>query len=155
MTRIALATFLAALSCVATAADAPKVVDPWIRATPPQVMTGAAYLTIQGGDAADTLTGVRSGVAAKVEIHTTMQHDGVMHMMPVESLPIPAHGTVKLAPGGEHLMLTGLTRALTPGQSVTITLQFEHAGAMDVTFPVVDARSEDAAGHHGDHAGHH
>lgn len=141
MARTALATLLLALSGTASAADAPKLVDPWIRATPPLVMTGAAFVTIQGGDAADKLTGAKTSVAAKVEIHTVKQQDGVMHMMPMDSLAIPAHNAVKLAPGGEHLMLIGLKRGLTPGETVTITLQFEHAGAVDVAFPVLDARA--------------
>lgn len=155
MTRIVLASFLLALGGVAAAAGAPKVLDPWIRATPPQVTTAAAYVTLEGGETADRLTGAKTNVAAKVEIHSTMQHDGMTLMMPMEALPVPARSTVKLAPGAEHLMLTGLKRALTPGETVTITLQFEHAGAMDVAFPVVDARAEDHAEQHGDHAGHH
>jgi len=155
MTRMVLATALLALGGAAAAADAPKVVDPWIRATPPQVTTAAAYLTVEGGEIADRLTSAKTNVAAKVEIHSTMQRDGMTHMMPIEALPVPAHTTVKLAPGAEHLMLTGLKRALTPGETVTITLQFEHAGAVDIAFPVVDARAEDHAVQHGDHASQH
>jgi len=37
---------------------------------------------------------------------------------------------VELKPGSYHLMLIGLKRALTPGQTVTLTLRFERAGAL-------------------------
>ena len=153
--RLPFSSLLLMLSVTAGAADAPTVVDPWIRATPPNAPTAAAYLTIHGGDAPDRLSGARSTVAANVEIHMTMQHDGVTHMTAVEALTIPAHGAVTLAPSGEHLMLTGLKRALAPGESVVITLLFERGGPIEVTFPVVDARTEAHADQHGDHDGHH
>ena len=35
---------------------------------------------------------------------------------------------VELKPGSYHLMLIGLKRALAPGQTVTLTLEFERAG---------------------------
>jgi copper(I)-binding protein len=48
---------------------------------------------------------------------------------------------VALSPGGEHLMLLGLKRSRKAGEQVVITLRFEHAGSVDATFPVVDART--------------
>jgi copper(I)-binding protein len=44
--------------------------------------------------------------------------NGIMRMRPAEPLAIPAGQTVKLAPGGVHVMLSGLKRTLSPGDSV-------------------------------------
>ena len=69
-----------------------------------------------------------------------LEREGVLHMQDVPELPIAPQGTVELAPGAEHLMLIGLKGTLTPGDTVVITLQFERAGTIDVTFAIVDAR---------------
>jgi len=135
---------LALLAANAVASDRPAIEGTWIRATPPNAPTAAAYLTIRGADEADRLTGARTSIAETVEIHTTLERDGVLHMQHVPELPIAPHGTVELASGAEHLMLIGLKGPLTPGDTVVITLQFERAGAVDVTFAVVDARADKA-----------
>jgi copper(I)-binding protein len=46
---------------------------------------------------------------------------------------------VTLGPGGDHLMLEGLTRAFRPGQSVPGRLTFARAGEVRVVFQVRDA----------------
>ena len=43
---------------------------------------------------------------------------------------MPPGARVELKPGGYHLMLIGLKQALGPGQTVTLTLVFERAGAI-------------------------
>ncbi len=110
----------------------------------PNALTAAAYLTIRGTREADRLTGARTVIANAVEIHTTLEREGVLHMQDVPELPIAPQGTVELAPGAEHLMLIGTKGTLTPGDAVVITLQFKHAGLIDVTFAIVDARVEKA-----------
>ena len=63
---------------------------------------------------------------------------GVMQMREiVGGLEIPAHGAVKLAPGGSHLMFLGLKHPLAKGDTVKATLTFEHAGQITVDLPVL------------------
>ena len=65
--------------------------------------------------------------------------DGVMQMRElVDGLPIPAGETVTLMPGGYHVMLMDLKRPLKQGETVTVTLRFEKAGA--VTLPLAVSR---------------
>ena len=62
----------------------------------------------------------------------TMEND-VMRMSELaEGLPLPAEQAVTLAPGGEHLMLVGLTAPLVAGQTVALSLGFEKSPAMTV-----------------------
>ncbi len=92
---------------------------------------GAFYVTIVNTGAADRLVAVASPVAGKAELHESVSVGGVMRMRGVADLAIPAGGTVKLAPGGYHVMLIALTQPLTVGQSVPVTLTFEKAGAVE------------------------
>ena len=47
---------------------------------------------------------------------------GEMTMEPLASLPLPADATVVFAPGGKHVMLTGLVTALVEGSHFVLTL---------------------------------
>ena len=93
---------------------------------------GVAYLAITDTGTPDRLTGVSSPIAKRVELHETVDENGVKKMRPVSSIAIGPEKPVLFAPGGYHVMLTGLTQALKPGQTFPLTLTFEHAGAVTV-----------------------
>ena len=140
--RVALA-FALALPAAAPAlaqeakAGAVTVEHAWTRATPKGSEVGGGYLTIRNdGDAPDRLTGGSADFGV-VEIHEMKTDNGVMQMRRVnDGLAIPAHGSVRLAPGGYHLMFTHLTHPLAKGETVSATLTFERAGSVAVAFPV-------------------
>ncbi len=114
-----------------------SIEKPWARATPKGAEVGAGYLKIRNNGAApDRLTGGTADFA-NVEVHEMSMAGGVMKMRELkDGLPIPAHGSVTLAPNGYHLMFTGLKQPLTKGAVAKATLTFEHAGAIPVEFPV-------------------
>ena len=109
----------------------------WSRASPKSADVGAGYLTIHNtGAAPDRLTGGSADFGA-VEIHEMKSDNGVMTMRELkDGLNIPAHGTIRLAPGGYHIMFTHLAKPLEKGAKVSATLNFEHAGPVAVEFPV-------------------
>ncbi|HEY2527297.1 MAG TPA: copper chaperone PCu(A)C [Xanthobacteraceae bacterium] len=114
------------------------VEQPWARATPAGARTGAVYMTLTNkANTADSLTGASSDVAAKVQIHEMAVVNGVMQMRELANgLAIPAGGSVTLKPGSYHVMLIGLKKALTAGETVPLTLTFAKAGTISVTAPV-------------------
>jgi len=123
----------------------------WSRATPKGAETGAAYLTIHNNGATpDKLTGGSADFAA-VEIHEMTTENGVMKMRELkDGLNIPAHGTIRLAPSGYHIMFTHLTKPLMKGEKVSATLNFEHGGSVAVEFPVEAVGAAGAAPMKGD-----
>ncbi|MBV9530345.1 MAG: copper chaperone PCu(A)C [Bradyrhizobium sp.] len=114
------------------------VTQAWSRATPKGAKIGGGYLTIENkGSTTDRLIGGSADVAAKVEIHEMTMSNGVMKMRPLENgLVIEPGKTVKLAPGGYHLMLMDLKSPLKQGDKLPITLEFEKAGKVTVSFDV-------------------
>ncbi len=50
----------------------------------------------------------------------------------VEGLDLAIGDTVVLEPGSYHLMLMGVTRSLTEGETVSLVLEFETAGPVAV-----------------------
>lgn len=110
----------------------------WGRATPNGAKVGGGYLTIENkGSAADRLVAVSGEIASKIEVHEMATIDGVMKMRPLDKgLAIEPGKTVKLAPGGYHLMMMDLKNPLKQGDHVPLTLEFEKAGKVQVTLDV-------------------
>ena len=110
------------------------------RPTPPVASVGVVYFSItNAGRKADRLVAVSSPVARQAEIHETRTVQGTMQMRAVESIECPPGVTVKIEPGGLHVMLLGLTHPLVAGTEFPLTLRFRDAGSMTVQV-VVDAR---------------
>jgi len=110
----------------------------WSRATPGGAKVGGGYLTIENkGSAPDRLIGGSAEIAAKVQVHEMSMNNGVMTMRPVEGgVTIEPGKTVKLAPGGYHLMIMDLKGPFKQGEKVPVTLEFEKAGKVQVTLDV-------------------
>ncbi len=91
---------------------------------------GVVYLNIENhGDQNDVLESISTPVAGLAEIHSTeMTPEGVMKMRTVDNLEIPAGETVKLTPGGLHLMLMQLNSPLKKGETFPVTLKFQRSG---------------------------
>ncbi len=113
------------------------VEDAWIRGLPPGVPNASAYMTLtNSGTEEVVLTGATSPIAGSVMLHGTMNHDGVLHMMHLESVAIPAGAELKLESGGTHLMLMELKAAPAPGTEVELTLQFADGTSQALQLPV-------------------
>jgi len=124
---------------------------PWARETAKGQAAGGAFLTIANkGNQADRLVSASSPVAREVQIHAMSMDGGVMRMRPLrQGLPIPAGKTVKLEPGGYHMMLTGLKQPLERGTRVPLTLHFQRAGTLQVELAVHQITwAPSAEGHH-------
>jgi copper(I)-binding protein len=98
-------------------------------AAPGAPSTAAGYVTLRNrGAAPDALVAATADAAERVELHETRSMSGMVMMEKVARVELPPGARVELRPGSYHLMLIGLTRALTPGQTVSLTLEFERAG---------------------------
>ncbi|MBT1514690.1 copper chaperone PCu(A)C [Bradyrhizobium sp. SRL28] len=158
MRMLACAAALLVLSGASSQAQEIKAGDlviaqAWSRATPGGAKIAGGYLTIENkGTAPDRLTAVSGDIAGRVEIHEMAMNNGVMTMRPLEKgLEIEPGKTVKLAPGGYHLMLMDLKNPLKQGEKVPLELRFEKAGKVVVSLDVqgVGAKGPGGAEHSG------
>lgn len=137
------------------------ITSAWARPTIGQVPNSAAYFTVTNhGTDDDRLLAVSCPCAAKAELHQTTMKDGVMHMEAIDGgLALPAGQSVSFEPGAMHVMLMGVTNALTEGQTISLTLSFEHAAEQTIAIPVQKAASNTAddphAGMEMEHGAHH
>lgn len=124
-----------------------KIVHPWSRPTPPGAPTAVGYLTITNtGHAPDALVGASTPAAASLELHELSMAGGIMRMRAVPGgLTIAPGQSVRLAPGGYHLMFMGPKKPFAVGDEIPATLRFRRAGAIKVEFHV-QAAAPDAGG---------
>ena len=148
-TLIRMAVMIAVSVCCSLAgAQSVEVKDAWIRGTVPAQKTTGAFMEITGKSNA-RLVGVESKIADTVEIHNMTMQNGVMKMFPVEGIDVPAGKTVKLAPGGYHVMFVGLKEQMKPGTRVPLKLNFELADkkreSLELQVEVRDIKGQRAA----------
>ena len=124
------------------------ITQAWSRATPGGATIGGGYLTIENkGSVADRLLGGSAEVAGKVQVHEMSMNNGVMTMRQLDKgLAIEPGKTVKLAPGGYHLMLLDLKGPLKQGDKLPVTLEFEKAGKVKLSLDVQGVGAQRPAG---------
>jgi copper(I)-binding protein len=133
------------------------VIDhPWARATPAGAKVAGGYMTIiNKGTVPDRLIGGSMTHAGKFELHEMRMEGDVMRMRPLpDGLEIKPGQSITLAPGGYHVMFTGLKGSLKQGEKIKGRLVFEKAGSLDVEYVVESIGARDSGGsppHGGDH----
>ncbi len=137
---IAACALLAGATASFSQTPAVQVRDGWVRQSVPGQSGTGAFMKLTA-PAGTTLVGVSTPAAGVAEVHEMKMDGDTMKMRPLkDGLPLPAGQTVELKPGGYHVMLMDLKRALPKGGSVPITLRFEDAkgakSSMDLTLPV-------------------
>ena len=149
VTLVMAAVALLVAACGSSAAATPtqggfiSVFGAWARPTDAGA-DAAAYVSITNGQLQDdTLVGASSPVATSASIHqTTTDASGMTGMGDAVSVTIRSGQTLVMEPGGYHVMLSGLTKALVAGTTFQLTLTFEKTGPVSVA---VDVRATDAA----------
>ncbi|MGW4498728.1 copper chaperone PCu(A)C [Micromonospora sp. NPDC004336] len=135
-------------------ADAPAagvlgVRDAWVKAADTG-MTAAFGTLVNDGDADVTISGAATDVSP-VELHETAVRDGQPVMRAKQGgLVVRARSTYALEPGGDHLMLMGLTQPVRAGDQVRIALTFADGRTQTFTAvakPFTGAQESYAPGH--------
>jgi periplasmic copper chaperone A len=135
--------FFCCVSKAALADEIPvKVENAWLQAVPPVAEATAAYMRIRNlSQSPLQLTGAFSSIASKIELMITTRHrrngQEIMGMENVDTLEIPPGAVLELKPGGNHLMIMGLTSHPKEGERVKLTVQFAPGDQrLDVEVPV-------------------
>jgi periplasmic copper chaperone A len=141
-TLVAVGALAAAISLGAAAQASPNrlaLSGQWFRLIL-QSLPAAGYFTLSNPTATpQTLVGAQSPACASLMLHRSINQNGEERMVMVPSVPVPAHGSVRFAPGGYHLMCMSPGAAMTPGHSVPVTLRLANGETVSAQFPVRNA----------------
>ena len=120
----------------ATATTGPiTITEAYARSTNPSA--GAAFMTIANSGASDcVLAAVTTPVSPRAELHTHREEAGVMKMLRIDTITVPAGGSHALQRGGDHVMFLDTPQPITEGQALSMTLDFGECGTVPLTVPV-------------------
>jgi len=117
------------------------VTGAFVRPPLPPSKNAAVYFTVYNTTGKpDRLQAVTAAIGTDAVLHTSgmaADPNGVV---------IPAKGHLSLSVGHGHVMIEGVTARLRAGEQVNIELDFENAGPVDVTAPVVPLGSPTPSG---------
>ncbi len=88
--------------------DVLLVKDVVVNLSPVEGNPSAGYATIEGGPDDVSLVSVTADDVMRMEMHETVEENGMAMMKTLGKVPIPAGKTVKFEPGGKHLMIWGI-----------------------------------------------
>ncbi|WP_162559111.1 copper chaperone PCu(A)C [Sphingorhabdus sp. EL138] len=84
------------------------VKDVVVNLSPVEGNPSAGYATIEGGPEDVSLVSVTADDVMRMEMHETVEENGMAMMKTLGKVPVPAGETVKFEPGGKHLMIWGI-----------------------------------------------
>lgn len=139
---------LALAGCASTApeavetaplADSLAIEDSWVMSAE-EGMSAAFGVLVNSGDEDITVVSGTSEASPMIELHETVDNgSGEMVMQEKEGgFVIPAGGSFELMPGGNHIMLMGVTAPLLAGQEATFVLTLSDGSTFEFTAPVKD-----------------
>ena len=92
----------------------------------------AGYMNLHGGRVDVALVGVTSDDVLRMEMHKTVENNGMTSMAKLKSIPVPAGQTVKLEPGGKHLMIWGVGEGSKQRGLLTMTLIYSNDDRIEI-----------------------
>jgi len=110
-----------------------------VNLSPVEGNPSAGYMTLHGGRTDVALVGVTSDDVLRMEMHETVKKDGMMSMAPLKSIPVPAGKTVKLEPGGKHLMIWGIGAGSIKRGQLTMTLIYSNDDRIEINAAIKKA----------------
>jgi periplasmic copper chaperone A len=108
----------------------------WIRSMPSNLPSSGYFVVANNGDQPATLTGVATPAYGMAMLHRSESNGSTSSMAPVDTAPVPAHGTLAFAPSGYHVMLEDAPKPLKIGSTVPLTLTFSDHSTITATCAV-------------------
>ena len=127
-------------------ADSIKVENAWIREPAPgQAVVGGFMDLTSDKDA--SLIQAASPAVGKIELHEMKMQGDVMQMREVKTIDLPKGKTVKLEPGGLHLMLYQAKKPLKAGDKVLLTLTIKSGSKVEKVTATAEVRGMQSPAH--------
>jgi len=113
--------------------------DTWVKAID-SGMTAAFGMVENPTDRDITIVSATTSVSDMTELHETLENDsGDTVMQQIDGgFTIPAGGMLMLEPGGNHIMIMGVSDPILAGDDVTVSLTLDDGTTVEFTAPAKD-----------------
>ena len=119
-----------------SAANGLSISGQWFRLIMPSLPAAGYFILTDATTSPEKLVGAASPACGTLMLHESVSRNGEESMIMVPSVAIPAHGKVRFAPGGYHLMCMSPGPAMAPGKSIPVTLRLADGETLSASFPV-------------------
>jgi copper(I)-binding protein len=136
------AALLVLPGCHAKEAEKPRILDAWVRLAAVPGHPAAGYFTVKGSDRDDRLVRIDSAVVKKIEMHESMNMNGMMSMASIADLPVPEGAKIEFAPGGKHAMLFDVDARISAGTAIPMLFTFASGAAVEAEAKTVPAGAD-------------
>lgn len=110
----------------------PRLVLPIVKDSP-----GAVYFTLVNSSAKPRkVMSIEVAGGGMAMIHDTVDKGGHSSMTMAHDVVVPAGSSMAFAPGGRHVMVTGLKPDLKPGVDTELKINFDTGDALVASLPV-------------------
>ncbi|MCB0918534.1 MAG: copper chaperone PCu(A)C [Actinobacteria bacterium] len=125
-----------------------SVMDAWAKASDSGM--SAVFGTVTNETDADVqIVSASTSASGMTELHETVDVDGQSQMQQVSEFTVPAGGSLTLEPGGDHIMIMGLTTPVKAGEEVTVTLNMSDGQSQEFTAQAKDTGAGEEPYHSG------
>ena len=123
--------------------------DPHLVVFGKNAKSGAGYFVVSNNSSsALILNEVRADFGAAMLHKTVVDKKGIAKMEHLKNIVVPSNGSIKLEPGGAHIMLINIDTELNEDKKYPITLIFEGQGSLDVELKLKSHRKDKTAHKH-------
>lgn len=111
----------------------PRMVMPIVKGSP-----GAVYFNlVNDSDQPQKVLSIDVAGADMAMAHDTIDKGGHSTMTMAQNVVVPAHGTMAFAPGGRHVMVTGIKSELKAGVNTVLRINFANGDVLATPIPVI------------------
>ncbi len=114
-----------------------EINNAWIKNLPATVPLRAGYMSIYNpGSQNISILSISSDKFASVQVHQTIEQDGIMRMEQVPALLIGPGTRLDLEPGGIHLMMMQPLQPTLPGDRIEIRIKLDDGSEQNLIMTV-------------------
>ena len=124
----------------------------WVRSMPPGTEVAAAYGRVTNqSDQTAVITAVSSSMGEAAQIHDVIADGDQRRMVQLDAVSLAAGESTEFKPGGQHIMLLGVTAPPPEGSQVELCLLTANSGERCTSAPVqrqAPMPATETSGHH-------
>ena len=120
----------------------------YVNLSPVEGSPSVLYFTIKGGPSDTVLRSISSPNILRLEMHETVEENGMSTMKPITAVAVPKRGEVEFVPGGKHVMVWGFDNASRKAGEAEFVFSFSNGEKIAVDAKLNAMKPEDGMAHH-------
>ena len=123
--------------------------DPYIVVFGKNAKSGAGYFVVSNNSSSALILNEARADFGTAMLHKTgVDKKGIARMEHLKDIVVPSKGSIKLEPGGAHIMFMNIDSAVNENKKYPVTLIFKGQGSLDVDFTLKSPRKNKKAQKH-------